>query len=163
MCLNTCWLPSLLKIRENNNILLSIFMCFSCLCRHPVMTKWPVGHKWFFMKLELIQVWLQDWVGGVALIPLEDYFKATPFWSHPSLCITSACSDLFSCRRRSNKGRELPKQQRAKNIFNIFFKHCRHFNLWKRLLFTFSLLTCNTKSVHECPVFGEWMYFKSIS
>lgn len=48
--------------------------------RHPVMAKWPVGHSWFFMKLELIQVWLQDWVGGVSLIPLEDYFKATPFW-----------------------------------------------------------------------------------
>uniref|UniRef100_A0A3Q3XCP9 CREG-like beta-barrel domain-containing protein n=1 Tax=Mola mola TaxID=94237 RepID=A0A3Q3XCP9_MOLML len=47
--------------------------------RHPVMAKWPVGHKWFFMKLELVQVWLQDWIGGVSLIPLEDYFKATPF------------------------------------------------------------------------------------
>ncbi|KAM3607241.1 uncharacterized protein V6R79_004019 [Siganus canaliculatus] len=47
--------------------------------RHPVMAKWPVGHKWFFMKLDLIQVWLQDWIGGVSLIPLEDYFKATPF------------------------------------------------------------------------------------
>ncbi|XP_034550445.1 protein CREG2 [Notolabrus celidotus] len=47
--------------------------------RHPVMAKWPVGHKWFFMRLELIQIWLQDWVGGVSLIPLEDYFKATPF------------------------------------------------------------------------------------
>ncbi|KAM4559092.1 protein CREG2 [Odontesthes bonariensis] len=47
--------------------------------RHPVMAKWPVGHKWFFMKMDLIQVWLQDWIGGVSLIPLEDYFKATPF------------------------------------------------------------------------------------
>lgn len=47
--------------------------------RHPVMAKWPVSHKWFFMRLELIQVWLQDWVGGTSLIPLEDYFKATPF------------------------------------------------------------------------------------
>ncbi|KAM6985816.1 protein CREG2 [Aplochiton taeniatus] len=46
--------------------------------RHPVMKKWPVGHKWFFMKLELTQVWLQDWVGGVSLIPLEDYFKTSP-------------------------------------------------------------------------------------
>lgn len=44
------------------------------------MAKWPVGHNWFFMKLDLIQVWLQDWVGGVSLVPLEDYFKATPFW-----------------------------------------------------------------------------------
>lgn len=47
--------------------------------RHPLMAKWPVGHKWFFMKLELIQVWLQDWIGGISLIPLEDYFKASPF------------------------------------------------------------------------------------
>ncbi|XP_072300843.1 protein CREG2 [Eucyclogobius newberryi] len=47
--------------------------------RHPVMAKWPIGHKWFFMRLELIQVWLQDWIGGISLIPLEEYFKATPF------------------------------------------------------------------------------------
>ncbi|KAM9449299.1 LOW QUALITY PROTEIN: protein CREG2 [Salvelinus alpinus] len=47
--------------------------------RHPVMKKWPAGHNWFFMKLQLTQVWLQDWVGGVSLIPLEDYFKATPY------------------------------------------------------------------------------------
>ncbi|XP_051938277.1 protein CREG2 [Hippocampus zosterae] len=47
--------------------------------RHPVMAKWPVGHKWFFMKLDLIQVWLQDWTGGTSLIPLEEYFKASPF------------------------------------------------------------------------------------
>ncbi|XP_010878855.1 protein CREG2 [Esox lucius] len=47
--------------------------------RHPAMRKWPVEHKWFFMKLELTQVWLQDWVGRVSLISLEDYFKATPY------------------------------------------------------------------------------------
>ncbi|XP_016378840.1 protein CREG2-like isoform X1 [Sinocyclocheilus rhinocerous] len=47
--------------------------------RHPVMKKWPPGHNWFFMKLVLQQVWLQDWVGGVSVIPLEEYFKATPF------------------------------------------------------------------------------------
>ncbi|XP_061735288.1 protein CREG2 [Nerophis ophidion] len=47
--------------------------------RHPVMAKWPKGHNWFFMKLELIQVWLQDWTGGTVLVPLEEYFKALPF------------------------------------------------------------------------------------
>lgn len=47
--------------------------------RHPVMKKWPPEHKWFFMKLVLEQVWLQGWVGGVSLIPPEEYFKATPF------------------------------------------------------------------------------------
>ena len=61
-----------------------VHFTFMCVCpvlffRHPVMAKWPVGHKWFFMKMDLIQVWLQDWIGGVSLIPLEDYFKATPF------------------------------------------------------------------------------------
>lgn len=55
------------------------FIC-SYFYRHPMMAKWPVGHNWFFMKLELVQVWLQDWFGGVSLIQLEDYFKATPFW-----------------------------------------------------------------------------------
>lgn len=47
--------------------------------RHPVMKKWPPEHKWFFMKLVLEQVWLQDWVGGISLISLEEYLKATPF------------------------------------------------------------------------------------
>lgn len=55
--------------------------CWSYSYRHPVMAKWPVGHKWFFMKLDLIQVWLQDWTGGISVVPLEDYFKATPFWN----------------------------------------------------------------------------------
>lgn len=48
--------------------------------RHPVMKKWPPEHDWFFMKLVLQQVWLQHWVGGVSVVPLEEYFKATPFW-----------------------------------------------------------------------------------
>lgn len=58
-----------------------LYTCWSYCYRHPVMAKWPVGHKWFFMKLDLIQVWLQDWTGGTSLVPLEDYFKATPFWN----------------------------------------------------------------------------------
>uniref|UniRef100_UPI00398F3CC5 protein CREG2 isoform X2 n=1 Tax=Pristiophorus japonicus TaxID=55135 RepID=UPI00398F3CC5 len=46
--------------------------------RHPVMKKWPPDHNWFFMKMDIQQVWLQNWFGGVAIIPLEDYFKANP-------------------------------------------------------------------------------------
>ncbi|XP_067842321.1 protein CREG2 isoform X2 [Heptranchias perlo] len=46
--------------------------------RHPVMKKWPPDHNWFFMKMNIQQVWLQNWFGGVAVIPLEDYFKANP-------------------------------------------------------------------------------------
>ncbi|XP_067889957.1 protein CREG2 isoform X2 [Heterodontus francisci] len=44
--------------------------------RHPFMKKWPPDHNWFFMKMNIQQVWLQDWFGGVTIIPLEDYFKA---------------------------------------------------------------------------------------
>lgn len=81
---------SVLKVTEHVEDVFSLgkhhLACVTCILifctmfqRHPVMAKWPVGHKWFFMKLELIQIWLQDWVGGTTLIPLEDYFKATPF------------------------------------------------------------------------------------
>lgn len=68
-----------LYCEEEQQYLTRIIMSFCYFHRHPVMAKWPVGHNWFFMKLELIQVWLQDWIGGISLIPLEDYFKATPF------------------------------------------------------------------------------------
>jgi hypothetical protein len=57
----------------------TIYVSSPCYYRHPIMGKWPVGHKWFFMKLELVQVWLQNWFGGVSSIPVEDYFRATPF------------------------------------------------------------------------------------
>ncbi|XP_041055740.1 protein CREG2 isoform X2 [Carcharodon carcharias] len=46
--------------------------------RHPVMKKWPPDYNWFFMKMNIQHVWLQDWFGGVTIIPLEDYFKANP-------------------------------------------------------------------------------------
>ncbi|XP_078078073.1 protein CREG2 [Mustelus asterias] len=46
--------------------------------RHPVMKKWPPDHNWFFMKMNIEQVWLQDWFGGVTVIPMEDYLKANP-------------------------------------------------------------------------------------
>ncbi|XP_038674612.1 protein CREG2 isoform X2 [Scyliorhinus canicula] len=46
--------------------------------RHPVMKKWPPDHNWFFMKMNIQHVWLQDWFGGVTVIPLEDYYKANP-------------------------------------------------------------------------------------
>ncbi|XP_069747163.1 protein CREG2 [Narcine bancroftii] len=46
--------------------------------RHPVMKKWPPGHNWVFMKMNIQQAWLQNWIGGVAMIQVEDYFKANP-------------------------------------------------------------------------------------
>ncbi|XP_064800143.1 protein CREG2-like [Oncorhynchus masou masou] len=45
---------------------------------HPVMKKWPVGHNWFVMKLQLTQVWLQDWVGGCHSPPWKTTSKPHP-------------------------------------------------------------------------------------
>ncbi|XP_062982310.1 protein CREG2 [Elgaria multicarinata webbii] len=44
--------------------------------RHPVMRKWPRNYEWFFMKMNIEHVWLQNWYGGIATIALEEYFKA---------------------------------------------------------------------------------------
>ncbi|XP_066477424.1 protein CREG2 [Tiliqua scincoides] len=46
--------------------------------RHPVMRKWPRHYEWFFMKMNIEHVWLQNWYGGIIAIALEEYFKAIP-------------------------------------------------------------------------------------
>nr|XP_060625735.1 protein CREG2 isoform X1 [Anolis sagrei ordinatus] len=46
--------------------------------RHPVMRKWPRSYEWFFMKMNIEHVWLQNWYGGIAAVGLEEYFKAIP-------------------------------------------------------------------------------------
>ncbi|XP_044522971.1 protein CREG2 [Gracilinanus agilis] len=46
--------------------------------RHPVMRKWPRHYEWFFMKMNVENVWLQNWHGGVSNIETEEYFKAVP-------------------------------------------------------------------------------------
>lgn len=100
--------------------------CFS-FCRHPAMSKWPVANKWFFMKLELIQVWLQDWVGGTSVIPLEDYFKATPFWEYQSLCITSAYKNRsvqLSAPHATLTRDENSQSSSVQRMFSAFFCWC---------------------------------------
>ncbi|KAJ8256234.1 hypothetical protein COCON_G00200980 [Conger conger] len=46
--------------------------------RHPGMRAWPGEHRWLFLKLRLGSVWLQDWMGRVSLVPLQEYLTATP-------------------------------------------------------------------------------------
>ncbi|XP_074801354.1 protein CREG2 isoform X2 [Natator depressus] len=46
--------------------------------RHPVMRKWPRNYEWFFMKMNIEHIWLQNWYGGVSTIVVEEYFKAVP-------------------------------------------------------------------------------------
>ena len=37
------------------------------------------GHGWFFAKINVTNILLLDYFGGAATIPLQDYFKATPY------------------------------------------------------------------------------------
>ncbi|XP_066517056.1 protein CREG1 [Hoplias malabaricus] len=47
--------------------------------RHPEMIDWPVDHNWFFAKMNITQVWVLDYFGGVKIVSPEDYYKATPY------------------------------------------------------------------------------------
>nr|XP_056717964.1 protein CREG2 [Euleptes europaea] len=46
--------------------------------RHPVMRKWPRSYEWFFMKMNIEHIWLQNWYGGISAVAAEEYFKAVP-------------------------------------------------------------------------------------
>ncbi|XP_076839314.1 protein CREG1 [Brachyhypopomus gauderio] len=50
--------------------------------RHPEMIDWPVDHNWFFAKLNITQVWVLDYFGGVKMVSPEAYYKATPYKKH---------------------------------------------------------------------------------
>lgn len=47
--------------------------------RHPEMLDWPTDHNWFFAKMNITQVWVLDYFGGVKTVTPEAYFKATPY------------------------------------------------------------------------------------
>ncbi|KAG9262338.1 protein CREG1 [Astyanax mexicanus] len=51
----------------------------SLFSRHPEMIDWPVDHSWFFAKMNITQVWVLDYFGGVKMVSPEDYYKATPY------------------------------------------------------------------------------------
>ncbi|RMC06646.1 hypothetical protein DUI87_16084 [Hirundo rustica rustica] len=46
--------------------------------RHPVVRKWPRSYEWFFMKMNIEHIWLQNWYGEVSPIAVEEYLKAVP-------------------------------------------------------------------------------------
>lgn len=48
--------------------------------RHPAMEHWTAeDHGWFFAKLNIENIQLLDFFGGVSTISLEDYLNATPY------------------------------------------------------------------------------------
>jgi len=46
--------------------------------RHPPMKSWPSDHNWEIFKLEIDRIWLIDFFGGAADIPVANYTKAIP-------------------------------------------------------------------------------------
>lgn len=48
--------------------------------RHPAMENWiSIDHGWFFAKLNIENIQLLDFFGGVKTVKIEDYLKATPY------------------------------------------------------------------------------------
>ena len=45
------------------------------------MAQWPVDHDWYFSKLKIDDIWLIDYFGGPAIIPVADYYQASPKFS----------------------------------------------------------------------------------
>lgn len=46
--------------------------------RHPEMALWPSDHNWYFAKLNITNIWVLDYFGGIKTVTPEDYFHATP-------------------------------------------------------------------------------------
>nr|XP_033797517.1 protein CREG1 isoform X3 [Geotrypetes seraphini] len=46
--------------------------------RHPEMTSWPPDHGWFFAKLNITNIWVLDYFGGIKTVTPEDYYSVNP-------------------------------------------------------------------------------------
>ncbi|KAM4795536.1 protein CREG1 [Rhinophrynus dorsalis] len=46
--------------------------------RHPEMETWPRDHHWFFAKLNITNIWVLDYFGGIKTVTPEEYYSAKP-------------------------------------------------------------------------------------
>lgn len=46
--------------------------------RHPQMKSWPKDHNWYVAKLQVQHIWLIDFFGGAADVPIANYTAAKP-------------------------------------------------------------------------------------
>ncbi|KAM4048328.1 protein CREG1 [Anomaloglossus baeobatrachus] len=46
--------------------------------RHPEMETWPRDHNWFFAKLNITNIWVLDYFGGIKTVSPEEYYQAKP-------------------------------------------------------------------------------------
>jgi len=47
--------------------------------RHAEMSQWPSNHGWTVRKLDIENIMLLDYFGGVKFIDIDEYLKETPF------------------------------------------------------------------------------------
>uniref|UniRef100_UPI00398F6B11 protein CREG1 n=1 Tax=Pristiophorus japonicus TaxID=55135 RepID=UPI00398F6B11 len=46
--------------------------------RHPAMADWPHDHKWYFAKLNITNILVLDYFGGVKTVTPEEYYNVKP-------------------------------------------------------------------------------------
>ncbi|XP_043929037.1 protein CREG1 [Protopterus annectens] len=46
--------------------------------RHSEMESWPKDHNWFFAKLNITNIWVLDYFGGIKTVSPEEYFNVKP-------------------------------------------------------------------------------------
>ncbi|XP_018413364.1 PREDICTED: protein CREG1 isoform X2 [Nanorana parkeri] len=58
--------------KENDTAKVALFS------RHPEMATWPSDHNWFFAKLNITNIWVLDYFGGIKTVTPDEYYKAKP-------------------------------------------------------------------------------------
>ncbi|XP_043556965.1 protein CREG1 [Chiloscyllium plagiosum] len=43
--------------------------------RHPAMPDWPHDHGWYFAKLNITNIWVLDYFGGIKTVTPEEYYR----------------------------------------------------------------------------------------
>ncbi|XP_048397152.1 protein CREG1 [Stegostoma tigrinum] len=43
--------------------------------RHPAMPDWPHDHGWYFAKLNITNIWVLDYFGGIKTVTPQEYYK----------------------------------------------------------------------------------------
>jgi len=76
MCAHIILTGKVVKLEENSDE--QKFAKEGLFTRHAEMAYWPAGHGWTFRKLEIENIMLLDYYGGVQTVNIDDYLKATP-------------------------------------------------------------------------------------
>ncbi|XP_078089088.1 protein CREG1 [Mustelus asterias] len=50
----------------------------SLFSRHPAMPDWPHDHGWYFAKLNITNIWVLDYFGGIKTVTPEEYYSVKP-------------------------------------------------------------------------------------